>query len=152
MRNLGAIVLAAAIASATPAHADQAGQPPLPQPGQTLHIEGNLALPDVRTATQSSPPRVGDPDSERFEENCALQAPLSLAVIGAVDGDVIVVRHRTAARRGDMFSCADGGVLLLSRATWTALRAVEAAENRARAERERRRQAVRALIAGEDRQ
>lgn len=147
-KGMGTLFVLFLSAAAVPAGANPPAPPqPLPQPGQTIRIDGNLAQPDVRVATQTASPRVGDPDSDRFEERCYLQAPLSVTVMGTFD-DVIVARHRTSSRPGDLFACADNGVLLLSRETWTALRTVEAAEARARAERERRRQAVRAIISG----
>lgn len=126
-----------------------AAQPPTPSPavGERITL---AARPSNGPVIMLPRPRNGDPDSPDFEANCQLTTPFELTVLGILAdpgaASIIVARYRTASQDQGFLRCRDGGVLLVNREDWNTLKAAEAALARERAEQDRRREAVRAII------
>ena len=145
MRPLIAALFCSFVALAAPsARAEGQARPALPATGERVSVDASvytsgLSLELIRTTVRN-----GDPESERFEQPCTPSSPMTAVVLGSVD-DAIVVRYATSA---GMYAgtCPNGGVVLLDLAAWNALKRVEARLARQRADRERRREAVRAIL------
>ncbi len=145
MRSALTIVAAAVILTAAASAAEPAKPAPLPKPGDAVRIDVEVQKPTLSQALNYDALRIGDPDSEKFEDTCRPSLPLSVEVIGVID-ETIVGRYRSPAKPGDFMACANGSVILTDRAGWAGLKALEAAAAREKAAKEKRREQIRRLL------
>ncbi len=139
------IMCACAICFAPFASAAAPPAPPLPKAGDSVRIDGDAQKLGQSRVLGYDTLRIGEPDSEKFEEACRPEMPFSVEVIGVID-ETIVGRYRTSAKPGDFMACANGSVILTDRAGWAALRSLETAAAREKAAKEKRREQIRQLI------
>ncbi len=135
-----AILLSSAVSAAAPP-----APPPRPKAGDAVRIDGDAQKLGQSRVLGYDTLRVGDPDSEKFEDACRPEMPFSVEVLGVID-EIVVGRYRTSAKPGDFMACADGSAVLTDRAGWAALKSLEAAAAREKAAKEKRRDQIRQLL------
>jgi len=138
---MATIVFSCGILAAAPTPA----VPELPAKGDTVSIDADPMKACLSVAMMNSRPRIGDPDSQNFDSECNMSTPLTVKVLGAFE-DTIVVLYTTTGQSFAGSSCSESGILLMSRQSWQALKSVEAALAKEKAEQQRRREAVRAIM------
>ena len=135
------IVFSCGILAAAPTPA----VPELPAKGEAVSIDADPMKACLSVAMMHSRPRIGDPDSQNFDSECNLSTPLTAKVLGTFE-DIIVVEYKASGQSFAGSPCGESSVLLMSRQSWQALKSVEAALAKEKAEQQRRREAVRAIM------
>lgn len=126
-------------ASAAPTVSD------LPAKGEIVTVDADPMKSPLSIFMMNSRARIGDPDSANFDNECNLSVPLTIKVLGAF-ADTIVVEYRTTGQNMSGQPCSDSSILLMSSQSWKALKSVEAALAKEKAEKQARRDAVRAIM------
>jgi len=122
-----------------------AAEQKMPAPGEVVAVEGDATKVGLASAFLRNGPKVGDPDSARFDESCSFELPLTVTVLGVFDA-TIVARYETGAKPPGMFSCPCGGVILFEAEGWQALKALAREAERLKADKDHRRAKVRELV------
>jgi len=122
-----------------------AAEAKMPAAGEVVRVEGDAVKVGLSTAFLRNGPKVGDPDSARFDESCSVELPLAVTVLGVFE-TTVVARYETGAKAPSVLSCPCGGVILFEAEGWQALKTLAREAERLQADKDRRKANVRALI------